>query len=96
MAKRPTIDDLARAANVSTATVDRVINGRHKVREDTTKRVCDAAHEIGYHAAGLIKQRIQENLSPVKFGFILQKPQQYFYQQFAEKLAEAVRVNVDI
>lgn len=32
----------------------------------------------------------------MKFGFILQKPQQYFYQQFAEKLAGAVRVNVDI
>lgn len=96
MAKRPTIYDLAKAANVSTATVDRVINGRHKVRKETARRVYDAAHEIGYHAAGLIKQRIQENLPHVKFGFILHKPQHYFYQQFAEKLAEAVRVNVDI
>ena len=96
MAKRPTIHDLAKAANVSTTTVDRVINGRHKVREETAKRVYDAAHEIGYHAAGLIKQRIQENLPHVKFGFILQKPKHYFYQQFAETLLEAVRVNNDV
>ena len=43
MAKRPTIDDLAAAAGVSVATVDRVLNGRHKVREATAKRVAEAA-----------------------------------------------------
>lgn len=96
MANRPTIQDLARVANVSTATVDRVINGRHKVRVETARRVYDAAHEIGYHASGLIKQRIQENLTRVKFGFILQKPKHYFYQEFAEKLREAVRTNPNI
>ncbi|MBV6637321.1 MAG: LacI family DNA-binding transcriptional regulator, partial [Mameliella sp.] len=35
MAKRPTITDLAREAGVSVATVDRVLNGRAKVREET-------------------------------------------------------------
>lgn len=40
---RPTIADLARAAGVSTATVDRVLNGRQSVREETVRRVHDAA-----------------------------------------------------
>ena len=96
MTKRPTIHDLARAANVSTATVDRVINGRHKVRKETAQKVYDTAHEIGYHAAGLIKQRIQEKLPTVKFGFILQKPKHFFYQEFAKKLEESVRTNPNI
>ena len=39
MARRPTIDDLAQAAGVSVATVDRVLNGRPNVREGTARRV---------------------------------------------------------
>ena len=50
MASRPTITDLAKAAGVSVATVDRVLNGRHKVREETARRVYDAANAIGYVA----------------------------------------------
>ncbi|EFG2885986.1 LacI family transcriptional regulator, partial [Escherichia coli] len=36
---RPTVHDVARAAGVSLATVDRVINGREGVREATVLRV---------------------------------------------------------
>ncbi|SDZ47366.1 LacI family transcriptional regulator, partial [Jannaschia faecimaris] len=43
MANRPTIADLARAAGVSTATVDRVLNGRLSVRAETARKVQDAA-----------------------------------------------------
>ena len=47
MAKRPTITDLAESAGVSVATVDRVLNGRHPVREETARRVYAAARDIG-------------------------------------------------
>ena len=43
MAKRPTIADLADAAGVSIATVDRVLNRRHPVKETTALRVFEAA-----------------------------------------------------
>ena len=39
------------AAGVSVATVDRVLNGARAVREETTRRVYEAARDIGYHAA---------------------------------------------
>ncbi|TIU74187.1 MAG: LacI family DNA-binding transcriptional regulator, partial [Mesorhizobium sp.] len=39
MAKRPTITDLARTSGVSVATVDRVLNNRLPVREETARRV---------------------------------------------------------
>lgn len=46
--RRPTVSDVARAAEVSTATVDRVLNGRAGVRSLTTSRVLKAAAELGY------------------------------------------------
>ena len=91
MSKRPTILDLAAAAGVSTATVDRVLNGRIRVREATARRVYEAARQIGYHAAPLIAQRIQSDLIPMRFGFVLHKERQAFYQNFAAEVAAAVR-----
>lgn len=45
---RPGIVEVAEAAQVSTATVDRVLNQRGGVRESTTQRVLKAATELGY------------------------------------------------
>src|SRR5262245_56018865 len=46
--RRPTIVDVARHAGVSTATVDRVLNGRQGVRAPTVQRVMKSAAELGY------------------------------------------------
>ena len=45
---RVTVHDLARAAGVSLATVDRVLNGRPGVRPATQTRVEDAIAQIGF------------------------------------------------
>src|SRR5437763_17014077 len=90
MARRPTIADLSREAGVSVATVDRVLNARHPVREETAHRVFEAANAIGYHAAGLIRQRIERDMPRYRFGFVLQKPDQYFFRSFADHLRQAV------
>lgn len=89
MSNRPTIADLARAAGVSVATVDRVLNGRHPVRDETARRVYDAAKDIGYHAVGLLRQRVFEDLPQYRLGFLLQKPQQSFYQIVAKEMENA-------
>lgn len=91
MGQRPTIQDLAQAAGVSVATVDRVLNGRLKVREATARRVYEAARDIGYHAATLIGHRIQTDLPVMRFGFVLHKERQAFYQAFASEILTAVR-----
>jgi LacI family transcriptional regulator len=90
MVRRPTIRDLAAAAGVSVATVDRVLNARHPVREETARRVYDAATRLGYHATGLIRQRLKDDLPQVKLGFLLQKQGQHFYQAFERELGAAV------
>lgn len=87
--RRPTIADLARVSGVSAATVDRVLNGRHRVREETARRVYDAAQSIGYHAVGLIRQRVFEDLPQYRLAFLLQKPMQSFYQSFAKEIENA-------
>lgn len=87
--KRPTIADLARASGVSVATVDRVLNGRLKVREETARKVSDAAERIGYHAANAIRQRVLADRPEYRLGVVLQKERHAFYQSFAAELRDA-------
>lgn len=44
----PTLDDVARAAGVSTATVSRCLNRSEKVSEETRKKVLKAVDALGY------------------------------------------------
>ena len=48
MPKRPTLSDLAEAAGVSLATVDRVLNKRPGVRALTVQQVLKAAAHLDY------------------------------------------------
>ncbi len=89
MARRTTIHDVAREAGVSTATVDRVLNAREKVREDTARRVYEAARLVGYHATPLIGQRVQQDLPRLRLGVVLHKQKQAFYQTFKAELERA-------
>ena len=91
MGKRPTIADLAQKSGVSVATVDRVLNGRHPVREETSRRVYEAASALGYHATSLIRQRISADLPVVRLGILLQKPESEFYKAFGETVQKSVR-----
>lgn len=96
MANRPTIHDVAREAGVSSATVDRVLNGREKVREETARKVYEAARLIGYHAAPLIGQRVQAELPRLRLGLVLHKERQAFYQQFKAEAERAVSQAVGV
>ena len=59
---RPTVHDIAAAAGVSLATVDRVLNARPGVRQKTVDKVEAAVERLGYvrdvFAANLAKRRI--------------------------------------
>jgi len=76
--------------------VDRVLNARLPVRVETAKRVYEAAEAIGYHAAGLMKRRIEQEVPRCRLGFLLQQPGQLFYQAFARELESAVGAATDI
>lgn len=60
--KRAKIDDIAREAGVSRATVDRVIHGRVNVRSETAQKVAAAARRLGFYATGLIDRSLEKPL----------------------------------
>ncbi len=89
--KRPTISDVAKTAGVSVATVDRVLSGRMKVRDETARKVQEAADAIGYHGANAIRQRIMTDLPELRLGVVLQKPRHTFYQEFQREFEQQAR-----
>lgn len=88
---RPTIADLAKAAQVSVSTVDRVLNGRDPVRRDKAERVLAAADAIGFRATGLLRQKIGGERPERTYAFILQQPSDHFYSLLGPALARATR-----
>ena len=88
--RKVTLADVADAAGVSSATVDRVLNRRLPVREDTAMQVVAAAEALGYHGARLMRQRLSSAAQPRhRLGFCLQKASSPVYQALAQALREA-------
>jgi LacI family transcriptional regulator len=84
---RPTVNDIAREAGVSLATVDRVLNARPGVREKTIRAVNDAIAKLGYvrdlTAANLARSRSYQ------LAVVLPDTESQFIQALAGSLAEA-------
>ena len=87
---RPTTKDLAKAAGVSLATIDRVLNGRAGVRNKTIERVNEAVAKIGFErnhlAATLARQRAY------RFAFALPRSGGEFLDQIVNHIREFQRV----
>ncbi len=96
MSSRPTIRDVAAAAGVSAATVDRVLNARSPVRESTARRVAEAAHRIGYHASALLDRRLLPDRPERRFGIVLRGEDQPFYAGLSDAIQQAVRDRDDL
>src|ERR1700740_260364 len=85
--RRVTVRQIAEKAQLSVATVDRVINGRTTVRRGTALRVQSAAQALGYQFTVPIRIRTDED-SPetIKCVFLLQRRASSFYQSLSEEL----------
>lgn len=84
---RPTVHDIAKEAGVSLATVDRVLNARPGVREQTIAKVQAAVQRLGYvrdtYAANLARQR------QYRFAFVLPEGPSQFSETIRFALQEA-------
>ena len=87
--RRPTIPDLAEAAGVSVATVNRVMSGATNVRQGTRELVQRAAEEIGFYGLGSIQSRVAAARPRLRFGILLLQPHRPFYKNVARALSEA-------
>ena len=95
MKNRPTIADLAGAAGVSIATVNRILAGSASVRPRTMQRVQEAAGEIGFYGVGAIDARKRVSIPRYRLGFLLQQSHREWYQLIAKKIRDAARQRRD-
>lgn len=85
----PTIRDLALAAGVSVATVNRVIGKTGMVKPTTAQRVLETAQEIGFYGAAALQQRVASARSRHRLGVIIQSPHRKFTTALADGLERA-------
>ena len=84
---RPTIRDLAEAAGVSVATVNRVLAGRGNVRPGLMQSIVTAAETIGFYGVGAIQSRMADAArARYRFGFLLNQSSRAFYQNLAKAI----------
>ncbi len=87
---RPTVNDIAREAGVSLATVDRVLNARPGVRDKTIRAVNDAITKLGYvrdlAAANLARSR------NYRMAVVLPDTESQFIQSLVDALADAASI----
>jgi LacI family transcriptional regulator len=88
-ARRPTIADVAAAAEVSIATVNRVLSGKQPVRKATAQQVVQAAEALGFYAARAIRVRAQPEPPRKTFGFLMQQRGRSLYQMLGNELKAA-------
>ena len=94
--RRTTLEDVARAAGVGVATVDRVLNARARVAPETAARVMAAAEATGYHGKAMLRRRLAEMAPACRFGFLLQKEGKWVYRTLADELRRATLARRDV
>ncbi|TCV69357.1 LacI family DNA-binding transcriptional regulator [Neorhizobium sp. S3-V5DH] len=83
--QRPTIRELAAAAGVSVATVNRVLADSSQVRPRMREQVRAAASKIGFQASAL-QTPPPTATAKCKLGFVLPQAERAFYRCFADAL----------
>ena len=83
-----TIKQIAELANVSRGTVDKVLNHRPGVKEDTKQKVLKIAKELNYRPNFLGKALVQSK-APIKIGIILTPEYNPFIQEMLQGVKNA-------
>lgn len=93
MPRKPTLSDLAQAAGVSLATVDRALHGRGQVSDRSLLRIQRAAAEICFQAPQFTPATTPQ--PPLRLGFVLHKGGQEFYRNLTDALVSACKAHND-
>jgi len=96
MPKRVTITDLAKAADVSISTIDRILNKRGPVQRATAEHVLATAQRIGFQGLPNLRRRLSEEAPERTFGFLLNRRERFLYGSFARALVTATTNSTNI
>lgn len=91
MARKVGMTDVAEAAGVSVATVDRVLNGRGGVRLEKEMKILQAARTLGIDRA--LRHRPARTL---RIAVLIQPPKNPFHAALQEGIALAARLHDDL
>ncbi|MDQ6432861.1 LacI family DNA-binding transcriptional regulator [Mesorhizobium sp. LHD-90] len=86
---KATIRDIATAAGVGTATVERVLNGRGGVRPDTTEKVLAAARRLDY-----ARRLPEQHRGVLRIEVILVRPETTFFARLSRSF-ERIAASLD-
>ena len=89
LARRATIQDLAEQAGVSVSTIDRILNGRAKVRPATAAKVLAVAEALQFYALPSLRERLMVERPRARLGILLQQSHRSLYKTIAEALRQA-------
>lgn len=84
-----TIVDVAREADVSIATVSRVLSGKNPVRDELRERVLDAAERLGYRPNALARSLREETTKTL--GLVLPNIANPFFTTIARVIEKNIR-----
>ena len=93
--KRLTISDLAKAADVSVSTVNRVLNQPESVRRHTREHVLATADEIGFYGLGTLERSVRKGRDTHKLGILLQQGGRAFYRKLGNALHQEAKRHVE-
>lgn len=91
---RSTLMDIARAAGVSPATVDRVLNNRDGVRERTRQIVLDTARQLGY--LGGSDQTAEMSGARLRLDFVLPAGTNAFIANLLQQIVTQGALHADL
>lgn len=83
------ISDVAKKADVSTATVSYVLNNTRVVKEETRKKVLKAIEELNY-SPNILAKSLKENKSNV-IGLLIPDISNYFFTEIAKSIEKTLQ-----
>lgn len=93
--KRLTISDLAKAADVSVSTVNRVLNQPESVRKHTREHVLATADKIGFYGLGTLERSVRKGRDTHTLGILLQQGGRAFYRNLGSALRKEAKRHVE-
>lgn len=84
--QRVTILDLAKAAGVSRATVNRVLSGRSTVKRETVEHILAVADRINFYGAKAIRNRMVQRKCQMRLGILLQQRSMPFHAELGARI----------
>jgi LacI family transcriptional regulator len=87
MKKKPTIEDVAKAANVSVATVSRVVNRQGGVRKETEERIVRAINDLSYVRNAIARSMVRKETKTI--GVIIPDFTNPFFSEVISGLQKA-------